>query len=187
MEIIFLLIGINILVFFLPDILSLFGIRISFNQFLSKGWVDQNTLRDGEFYRLLTATFLHGGIIHLIFNMYYLFDLGAGFVSAFSITWFVFTYFIAGIVGSIFSITFNKAPSVGASGSLFGMIGFLLFFSIISFNTALFTRILFVIILNFMISRVNSRIDNWGHLGGLVGGVLMGIIYFIFFMTSSVF
>src|SRR6056297_2229789 len=122
MEIIFTLIGINILVFLMPYILEIFGIRISNESFLAKGWANEDTFSDGEYYRLLTATFLHGDIFHLAFNMYYLFSFGGDFVTNFSPQWFIITYIISGIIGSVFSVIFNKRPSVGASGSLFGLI-----------------------------------------------------------------
>lgn len=180
MSIVLVLIGINVLTFVVPYMWNFanFVYTDSFTSFLSKGWKSNPEIRDGEYYRLLTATFLHGDVIHLFFNMLSLWNVGR-FV--YDLPWFqgfglITVYLLSGIMGSLFSFWFNPSvPSVGASGSIFGLVGALTAFALLSNQTALlaslFLNILVIVVYGF---SSGSRIDNWGHLGGFVSGLILG-------------
>lgn len=119
--------------------------------------------------------FLHGGILHIGFNSYFLYIIGPQVERAFGSFRFAALYFLSGISGVIFSFAFNRAPSIGASGALFGLIGALIPFLYRNRALLVDTRrrilsILQVIGINLLIGLAPG-IDNWGHLGGLLAGL----------------
>lgn len=140
-------------------------------------------LEYGEFYRLITATFLHGSIIHLLMNMYILYSLGKRLENLIGSLKFFILYMISGLFGSIFSVFLSSTLSVGASGAVFGIASALLVilykrkneFSGIS-GVDVRSLISFITI-NTLIGFTIPLIDFWGHTGGLVGGFLCALIF----------
>ena len=133
----------------------------------------------GEYWRLVTPMFLHGSLLHFFFNMYALFNLGRE-VETFLGPWrFLLLYFYAGVAGTVFSLLFTPNPSVGASGGIFGLIGAQAVF--LFRHRELFgdrarrglRQIVFLAIINLAIG-LQGNIDNWAHLGGLLGGLAGG-------------
>lgn len=134
----------------------------------------------GEFWRLVTPIFIHGSVLHFVFNAYALYNLGRE-IEAFHGTFrFVLLFFYAGVGGVTLSMLFEPAPSIGASGAIFGLIGAeaVLLYR----NRRLLgerarrglQNIIVIAGLNLLIGLQGAmRIDNWGHLGGLLGGALM--------------
>lgn len=143
------------------------------------GKINQFILQ-GELWRLITPLFLHGSILHIGFNMYALYILGRGLEQAYGHGRFAALYFLGGFAGNVASFLLSSAPSLGASTAVFGLVAAQGVF--IYHNRKLFgpqsTRsslgnILFIIVLNLgMGISPNSGIDNWGHLGGLLGGLI---------------
>jgi rhomboid protease GluP len=171
------LIIINTLTFLLPSFVD-FSSRgySSVENFLRLGWKDNTDIKDGQYYRLLTSTFLHGDVIHLISNMWALFALGTAFSINFPLL-FIIVYFVSGIAGSLSSFFFNPSPSVGASGSIFGLIGFILSQAVLNPDVGNLSSLIMYIVISFVISNLpGSRIDNYGHLGGLVSGLIIGFL-----------
>jgi len=133
-------------------------------------------LRGQELYRLLTPVFLHGGVAHLAMNMYSLRNIGPDVEKLFGPGRFLATYLGAGICGNLLSAINSPNPALGASGAVFGIIGAQLVF--LSRNDWLLgqqgermqSAILQTVGLNLVMGLMNPMIDNWGHLGGLVGG-----------------
>jgi rhomboid protease GluP len=138
----------------------------------------------GEWWRLLTATFLHVGVIHLAMNMYVLWDAGRLMERIFGNAGFLVLYLAAGLAGSVASVVWHPdGVSAGASGSVFGVYGGLLGFllcqraSIPPEALQRFQRSGLVFIgLNTMIGFSIKRIDMAAHLGGLAGGFLGGVV-----------
>lgn len=131
----------------------------------------------GEIWRLITHMFLHGSLMHIILNMYSLFVLGSQMETFIGKVKFIIVYLISGIVGGLLSIALDPtSTSVGASGAIFGMLGAMLYFGYhyrTYLGAAIKQQIIPIIILNLLIGfSPNSGIDNWAHIGGLVGGVL---------------
>jgi rhomboid protease GluP len=129
----------------------------------------------GEYWRFLTPVFLHNGITHLAVNSYSLYILGTTVERLMGRGRFLFIYIMAGLMGSIASFIFSMAPSVGASGAIFGLLGALIYYGIE--HPALFKRgfgksILMTLVLNIVYGFSVPRIDNFGHFGGLIGGFL---------------
>ena len=123
--------------------------------------------------------FLHGGIIHLMFNMYALCILGPGIERLIGKVKFIFVYLLSGITGCLFSMKFSSGLSVGASGAIFGLLGVTLVFAYLNKNknqmsNELLRNITVLIGVNLLIGFSNTGIDNAGHIGGLIGGICIG-------------
>lgn len=189
--------------------------------FVSGGGYDTDTLmkfganyadlvRDGEIYRLIACMFLHAGIIHIGLNMYSLYIVGPRVEDFFGKWKFLLIYFLSGISGSLLSIGLNgNIISVGASGAIFGLFGALIYFgySYRGYIGAMVkSQIVPVVAYNLLIGFFNTSIDMWGHIGGLIGGILvanmlgtienkkynfvnilMFLIYFIFLIYLGIF
>lgn len=133
----------------------------------------------GEYYRLISSMFLHGGILHLAVNMYSLYAMGPIVEKLYGKTKYIILYFMAGICSSIFSYIFSTSISIGASGAIFGLLGAVLVFAIKSkgkTGSAFIKNILSVIFVNIFIGMTLPNIDNFGHIGGLLGGILISFL-----------
>ena len=130
----------------------------------------------GEYYRLFTSLFLHAGVVHLICNMYSLYVIGPQAESFYGKLKYLCLFVITGISGSLLSVAFsgNNALSVGASGAIFGLLGAILYFGYhyrVYLGNVLKNQIIPLIILNLIIGFSFSGIDNFAHIGGLIGGI----------------
>jgi rhomboid protease GluP len=132
---------------------------------------------EGEYWRLLTPMFLHGSILHLGFNLYALYILGRRIERFFGSFRFLLLFLIAGITGNLFSFFFTPEWSLGSSTAIFGLLaaeGVFLYQHRELFGNRsriALRQIIQVAVINFLIG-LSPGIDNWGHLGGLVGGAL---------------
>jgi len=136
---------------------------------------------NGEFWRLLTAALLHGNILHVLINAMVLFFLGKIVIRITDIYVFCFISLFSAILGNLFSVYFVPSGiSVGASGAIMGLIGFVIVMGFKykkNFPQKLVSSMIRVVILTAFIGMVaNPIIDNAAHAGGLVGGVLIGMI-----------
>ena len=134
-------------------------------------------VKNGEIWRLLTCSFLHVGLIHLVVNMYSLRVIGPSVEGLIGKGKFVFIYLISAISASLMSLVFvdSNIVSVGASGAIFGLMGSLLYFGYhyrLYLNDAIKTQIIPVILFNLIIGFMMPGIDNGAHIGGLIGGYL---------------
>jgi len=130
-----------------------------------------------EVWRLFTYMFLHGSIIHILVNMYSLVALGNQIETFFGKWKFIIIYVLSGIAGGMLSAAIAPGTtSVGASGAIFGLLGAMLYFGFhyrAYFGQAVKMQILPVIAINLAIGFLLPNIDNWCHIGGLVGGFLV--------------
>ena len=134
-------------------------------------------IKSGEIWRLITCTFLHVGLIHLMVNMYSLAILGTQVETFIGKIKFLIIYLISAITGSLFSLVFmeENVVAVGASGAIFGLMGALLYFGYhyrLFLSNAIRNQIIPIIVLNLVIGFTFSGIDNAAHIGGLIGGYL---------------
>ncbi|MFZ9309831.1 MAG: rhomboid family intramembrane serine protease [Candidatus Nanopelagicales bacterium] len=128
----------------------------------------------GEYYRLITAMFIHGSIIHIAFNMLILFQFGSAIEEFIGSARFILLYFAAGIGGSVASFLFNNpfAFSVGASGAIFGLMGaYLMIGRRMNYPT---NQVVGLLVINIVLGFVLPNIDWYGHFGGLVVGLAVG-------------
>ena len=132
-----------------------------------------------QYWRLITPIFLHGSFTHILFNMYALLTLGPSLEKYWGHFDFLRLYLICGFCGNVVShLCAPQVISVGASTSLFGLITAQAMFiyenrQILRNYKKALQNIAFVILLNLLIG-LSGGIDNWGHLGGLIGGTLLG-------------
>ena len=130
-----------------------------------------------QWWRLLTAAFLHGSISHLFFNCMGTYIWGR-FVESFYGRWRTAAILIvSAIVGNAAGLAFSNYPALGFSGAVFGLLGALLAFY--RYDKELFTRIFGLSVLvyagySLVSGFISSGVDNWGHMGGLIGGFLIG-------------
>ena len=133
-------------------------------------------VKSGEFYRLLTCAFLHLDIFHLLFNMYALYVIGPQVESFFGKFKFIVIYLVSALTASLLSIAFNhNIISVGASGAIFGLLGCILYFGYhyrIYLGNVIKSQIVPIIVLNLFLGFIMSGVDNYAHIGGLIGGIL---------------
>lgn len=173
---------INILIFLLEvfksrslidiDIYTLIGMGAKFNELINYG----------EFYRFITAAFLHGGLIHIFFNMSALNIIGKEVETVYGGRKMIIIYLLSAIGGNVFSYIFNsRGVSVGASGAIFGLLGAMLVFGMKerhSIGKRYVKNIIQTIILNAIIGISIANIDNFAHLGGLAIGALTSAVLF---------
>lgn len=135
------------------------------------------SIRAGQYYRLFTAMFYHGGIIHLLLNCYSLYVVGTQMESFLGKIKFLIVYLASGLIGALCSMAFiGNATSVGASGAIFGLLGSMLYFGYhyrVYLGNVMKSQIIPLIALNLAIGFMSTGIDNAAHIGGLVGGALM--------------
>ncbi|MBD3383872.1 rhomboid family intramembrane serine protease [candidate division KSB1 bacterium] len=129
----------------------------------------------GRFWTLITAIYLHGSILHILFNMLWLHQMGHMVNSLFgaSRTFLIFT--LAGIFGYVVSSIFSPHPTIGASGAIFGLFGALVFYGRHrggSFGMAIFQQVGTWALVLFFMGLFMSGVNNWAHAGGFVGGYL---------------
>jgi rhomboid protease GluP len=147
------------------DLPALYGMKIN------------QAILAGQYWRLITPMFLHGSILHIAFNMYALYAFGPTLERYFGRFRFLALYFLSGFAGNIASFIFSPAASLGSSTAIFGLLaaeGIFLYQ-----NRKLFkgvaqraiTQVVTIAAVNLVIG-LSPGIDNWGHVGGLLGGAL---------------
>jgi rhomboid protease GluP len=131
-----------------------------------------------EYWRLVTANYLHGGLLHLLMNCYALTSLGPLVEDAFGSRKFFVIYTVCGVCAMTVSMLFSPAYSVGASGALFGLMGFGIVFGRFRGGSTgrlvaeqLMRWALYGVLMLFM-----PGIDNFAHFGGFVAGAALGLV-----------
>lgn len=172
--VVYTLLGLTILVFLLQmasewvyrvDLPAAYGMKVN------------DLILRGQLWRLFTPMFLHGSLLHIGFNMYALYIFGRGLEAHYGHGRFLALYLVSGFAGNVMSFLFSQAPSLGSSTAIFGLLaaeGVFLYQ-----NREVFGRsaqralgnIVTIAVINFIIG-LSPGIDNWGHLGGLLGGAL---------------
>ncbi|WJX68315.1 hypothetical protein P8452_52695 [Trifolium repens] len=136
-----------------------------------------NSLIDkGQLWRLVTSSFLHANIGHLMVNCYSLNSVGPTVERFSGPRRYLAVYFVSSIASAAMSYWFCKMPAVGASGAIFGLVGSVAVFvlrhkDIVGGGKKDLQHIAQVIALNMVIGLSSTGIDNWGHFGGLIGGI----------------
>jgi len=127
----------------------------------------------GEWWRLISAGFLHGSIIHLLFNVYILWVIGSQLEGIVGNIKFIIIYFVSLLGGSVASYLFSPfgSYSIGASGAIFGLMGAMLVVG--SKRNLDISQITTLVAINVVIGFVLSGIDWRAHLGGLAAGAFI--------------
>lgn len=139
-------------------------------------------IADGEYWRLITSMFIHGGFLHLLFNMFSLYVFGpeleriAGKLRFFTI------YFISGFMGNVISYLIQPPnyASVGASGAIFGIFG--AFAALVYYTRKTMPQlkqiIMPIIIISIIMTFLQSNVNSTAHISGLVTGLIIGLFNF---------
>ena len=176
------LITINIVIFILQlvlgwDIVANFGANYA------------PFVKSGKFYVLFTSMFIHGNLIHLLFNMYALYIIGPQVESFYGKIKYLAIYFGSGILGALLSDIFlQNSISVGASGAIFGLLSSIVYFGYhyrAYLDTVIRSQIMPLIIFNIFLGIVIPNIDTFCHIGGLIGGVLVSMARGIKYKSSK--
>ena len=132
----------------------------------------------GEWWRIITAGFLHGSIIHLALNMFVLYILGTMLEPAIGSPRTVAIYFVALVAGSAGALLLAEPVqnTVGASGAIYGLFAAALLIARDRGMTEVVTQLGFWLVLNLVLTFSVSGISIGGHLGGLVGGAIAGLV-----------
>ena len=143
-------------------------------------------LIEGEWYRIVTCMFIHFGVHHLGNNMLILFFLGDNLERALGHVKFIILYLLSGMTGSLLSMVYmlktqDYAVSGGASGAIFGVIGALIY--IVARNRGRLEdltskRLIFMAALSLYYGFTSVGVDNFAHVGGLVGGFILAVILY---------
>ena len=136
----------------------------------------------GEFYRLLTSSFLHISIEHFLFNMFALYIVGKFVEIIYGRIILLVTYILTGILSSMFSLMFiTEGIMLGASGSIYGLLGLMIAYLIIHkhLDVKRFLQLAAVVTVLSLMMQVTANINHFAHFSGLVYGALFGM--FIFF------
>ena len=165
------LIAVNIIFYVVPLLLG------QYNNIINDYCVHGPSIRAGQYYRLFTGMFLHGNIWHIFFNCYALYVIGSQIENFFGKFKYIIIYLVSGLVGSLFSMTFSGGVgSIGASGAIFGLMGSLLYFGYhyrVYLGNVLKSQIIPLIIFNLALGFILAGIDNFAHIGGLIGGCMI--------------
>lgn len=166
------LIGLTLLVFIFQLVTDyLFQIDLP----LLLGAKHNESIQQGEIWRLITPVLVHGGFMHIAFNMYALYVIGPQLERHYGHLRFLILYMLGAFAGNILSFYLSPSASVGASTAIFGLIAAQIIFIWVNRklfgerSRALLINLAFIVIVNLSLG-LSPGIDNWGHLGGMIGG-----------------
>jgi len=133
----------------------------------------------GQYWRLITAGFLHGGMLHILMNSWVLFDLGTTVEQFYGTSRMLVIYFVSTITGFLLSTYWSASISIGASAALMGLVGAMIAFGVRdrtglgSAIKGMYVRwLIYIMLFGFII----PGIDNAAHIGGLAGGFAVGYV-----------
>jgi rhomboid protease GluP len=169
------IIGITVLVYLLQ---SASNLLLRADYFAYWGMKINAFILQGQVWRLLTPVLLHGSLLHIGFNMYFLSRIGPGLEKHYGSGRFLALYLATAFTGNVLSYLFTAANSLGASTAIFGLVA--AYAMLIYRNRRFFvnprgalTNIATTILVNLALG-LSAGIDNFGHLGGLLGGLAIG-------------
>ncbi len=149
---------------------------------VAAGALHRDRVKAGEVWRLGSAMFLHGGPDHLLGNCFVLYIVGMACEHAFGAGRLLLVYLASGLAGSLLSVAAQPGPSVGASGAIFGVTGcVIVFFYRYQQQVRLRDKRIGFVLLVWAVYQIGSGaltpfIDNFAHLGGLLGGAVTALI-----------
>ncbi len=176
--VVFSLIAINVVIFLVGALSRTIELDLLFNYAASTA-----EIRAGEWWRGLTAAFLHGGTMHILFNMYFLYIFGPRLERQVGSVAFSGIYLASAAGGSLATYLFGPANSlsVGASGALFGLFGAWLYAAYrqrgSAAGSAMFNQLGAILLINMALPLFIPRIDWRAHLGGLVTGIIIAFLW----------
>ena len=172
----YLLMALQVIVFF---ILEMKGGSTNTQTLIEFGAKYNPLILTGDWWRFFTPIFLHIGLTHLALNTLSLYFVGIIVERIYGSGRFFVIYFFAGFTGTLLSFLLVPNISAGASGAIFGLLGALLYFGV-SYRNLFFRtmgwNVIFILLINLVITFSAPAIDSAGHIGGLIGGFLAAAI-----------
>jgi rhomboid protease GluP len=144
------------------------------------GMTGKIAVNSGRWWTLVTAIYLHGGILHILFNLLWIRQLGPMVEGLYGSARFIIIFTISGILGFILSYLAGTSFTVGASGSIFGLLGALIYYGRSRrgvFGEIIYPQMLTWAVVLFLFGFVFPGIDNFAHLGGFIGGYMTGNLF----------
>jgi len=139
-------------------------------------------VQNGEYFRLITYQFIHIGWVHLAMNLLALKIFGPPIESVTGWPLFLGIYFFSGIAGGLMAVYAGQSLSAGASAAVLGLLSTAIIFEFFKVsgseklaNRNNFSTLIFILVINLIIGAVEKGVDNSAHLGGLIGGALIGL------------
>lgn len=132
-----------------------------------------------RWWTLVSASFLHGGILHIFFNMAALWQLGPFVLREFGFYRFVIIYTVTGIIGFLVSYIAHIPFTIGASGSICGLIGAILYYGKSRggvYGYAIYRQAMGWVVGLAVFGLLVTGINNWAHGGGILSGILLGFL-----------
>ena len=170
------LIGLNVAVFLLGFVVPRLDVRFG-NLALARDGFDIIGVADGQYYRLITAAFLHAGLFHILMNMFALAQLGPLLEQALGRGRFLALYLLSALGGSTLSYVLSSPGQlgVGASGAIFGMFG--AYYVVVRRLGGETQTIVVLLVINLVITFAVPIIDWRAHLGGLITGAVVAAAF----------
>jgi rhomboid protease GluP len=172
----YVLIGVTVFIYLLQYLSQSFSSGGYDWPFLLGGKINELILM-GQVWRLVTPVLLHGSVLHIAFNMYALYSLGNSMERYYGHGRFLLLYIIGAFCGNTLSFVLSPSASLGASTAIFALVaaeGVFIYRNRSMFGTrarSMLSNLVLIVVVNLVIG-LQPGIDNWGHLGGLAGGVL---------------
>jgi membrane associated rhomboid family serine protease len=170
------LIAVNVAIYLLGVAQGHGGFNNPGGSLYAKLWLDAPQLHDGGWWRLVTTMFLHASLVHIGFNMFALWVIGTPVEQYLGRARYIGLYFVSGLAGSAGALLQTPGVTVGASGAIFGILGAMM---IIEWQVTgrLAGNAMTWIVINLAISFAIPGISWGGHVGGLIGGILVMLAY----------
>jgi membrane associated rhomboid family serine protease len=170
------LIAINVVVFIAEFVTGGPVLNGSSGVVVNKGVLWGPAIVDGhQYWRLVTSGFLHDGLLHILFNMFFLWIIGPQLETAIGSFNFAVVYFVSLLAGSFGALLFQPdIPTLGASGALFGLLGALMVVAHDRGISIWRSGLGPILVINIVFSLAVRNISIGGHLGGFVGGLIAG-------------
>lgn len=142
--------------------------------------LSRSGILQGEYYRFLTSMFLHSGIAHLASNSIFLYYFGVKAEYILGRWRFLALYLVSGLCGGIFSIIFHDVLAIGASGAIYGILGAMLILTRKygpKYTEMNYATMLLLAFTSIGFGFLDMGVDNFAHIGGLLGGILIFLFY----------
>lgn len=176
------LISINVIIYLISAYMSKSVVDITPNVLYDMGAKFNNAIiNQGQYWRLITWGFLHGGIVHIAVNMYSLYYAGSQVNRIYGNKRYIAIYLFSSVGASLMSMINSNSLSVGASGAIFGLLGAMASFALKErsrIGKGYLVNLVSVIATNLIIGFMLPNIDNFGHIGGLLVGCILGLLFY---------
>jgi rhomboid protease GluP len=126
--------------------------------------------QQGWWWTLFTAIYLHGGLLHIFFNVLWIRNLGPGVVEAYGPARAFVIFTAGGVIGFLVSNVATGGPTIGASGSIFGLLGALIMYGRRAGHSMLTAQLWQWALIMFVMGFFLPSVNNWAHAGGFAGG-----------------